>query len=222
MTQVAFHKVPPGCELNFSINTRFKKGAEYRGYWIGLDQKNYIICCLKSADAFTGINIISEGCEVSARFHWDGKLIAFHSEISSLLNEPARWMVLRYPRSVMSMPLRKHDRYECYQPATLHLDAKHILKGVLKDISAQGCKFVPKAASKFNISLLKDKTLQLQTRFPKQDKPVILSCQIKNTPNERNEFALGCQFIQHYPLITQQIEYQLVDKTFEKKLQGIT
>lgn len=221
MTEVAFHKVPPGCELKLSISTRFKKEAEYQGYWIGLDQKDYIICRLKSINTQNGINIISEGCEVSARFHFDGKLIAFHSKISSLLNEPTKWMVLHYPHSIMSMPLRKYDRYECYQPATLHLDAKHIIKGLIKDLSAQGCKFIPKAASQFNIGLLKDKTLQLQTRFPKQDKAVILSCQIKNTPNERNEFALGCQFIQDYPLVKQQIEYQLVDKSFEKKIQGI-
>ena len=221
MDQVQFHKVPPNCGISLSITTRFKKAADYKGYWIGVDKKSYIICRLNGADSSTGINLISEGCEVNARFHWDGKLIAFRSEIVALINEPARWMILQYPQNVMSMPLRKYDRYECYQPATLHLDSKHVLRGVLKDISERGCKFVPSAANKFNINVLKDKNLQLQTRFPKRDEPVILTCQIKNTPNERNEFALGCQFVQDYELVNQQIEYQLVDKAFEKKIQGI-
>lgn len=210
--QVPFHKVPPNCEITLRITTRFKKIAEFKGYWVGIDKKNYIICRLDGASSSSGMNIISEGCEVNARLYWDGKLIAFSSEIASLINEPARWMILHYPQHAISSPLRKSHRYECHQTATLRLDSQHVLKGVIKDISLQGCKFVPSIANKFDIDLLKGKDLQLETRFPASQSSNFLTCQVKNMPNDRGELAIGCKFIRDYKVIYQQISHQLVDK----------
>ncbi|RKF17770.1 PilZ domain-containing protein [Alginatibacterium sediminis] len=209
----ALKRVPNNITLGVNVTTRYKQEVEFEARWIGCDETDFIILRITGLKSESGLNLVSAGCPVRVRVNINGKLLAFSSEISSLLNEPKRWMIIKYPIDLMEMPLRKQTRFESYMYATLHLDSKYVIKGILKDLSLKGCKFVPSGVEKFNINLLKKKTLQLQTRFPEHQEDTIIKIQVRNTPKDRKEFALGLMFMGDTSVVRQQIKRQLVNQS---------
>lgn len=136
-------------QINHPVQVRIKTQL------IGYDLGQYII--LKYPDVKKVGNyrdVLVEGNVVIVRYLIEGKqgeCFAFRSTIRNITKYPEKFLMLTYPNDIENRELRRHQRFTTHLPAMIMLndkaedDAGGHLKGIIADISTQGCGFVFKS-----------------------------------------------------------------------------
>jgi len=125
---------------------------------------------------------IKETNDVIVRFmnndQQQASVVAFRSSIQKIMTITGRWLVLDYPKAIESVPLRQHRRVDVSVEASIVDSDSHdvLARGVLIDLSIQGCAFVSKKEASLSIGGV----YQLCIDLEEENKKVCLSVALKN------------------------------------------
>ncbi|MEG3753789.1 PilZ domain-containing protein [Psychromonas arctica] len=118
---------------------------------IGIDPNMSVILALgNDASWIKASPHLKETNDVIVRFmnseQQQANITAFRTSIQKIMTITGRWLVLDYPKSIESVPLRKHRRVDVsIEAAIVNSESDTVLaNGVLIDVSIQGCAFVCK------------------------------------------------------------------------------
>ena len=129
------------------------------GILVGAEEPHFIIVRLiKSSNSPS----IAEGQSYAATYMSMGTIYRVHNSVLGFLKK-LNLLVLSYPVTYEQDNLRREPRINCSIPATAKID-KNALKGLITDISSNGCQFIVKIPTTFrlySISVLKDIDLSL-------------------------------------------------------------
>ncbi len=165
---------------------------EMEGLFVGSEAHDYMIVRLP-----LGIerNALQEGRPLSVSYELSGN--AYHIETSILyFLDKFNLVFLSYPQAYEINTLRKENRINCHIPATASIDRK-ALKGLITDISNNGCQFIVKIPATFKlnrVSVLTDINLSLST-FGQSDSAQ-LKGKVRNTNIDEYKIVLGIEFDQ--------------------------
>ena len=124
------------------------------GILVGAEEPNFIIVRLiKESNSPS----IAEGQSYAATYMSMGTIYRVHNSVLGFLKK-LNLLVLSYPVTYEQDNLRREPRINCSIPATAKID-KNALKGLITDISSNGCQFIVKIPTTFrlySISVLKD------------------------------------------------------------------
>ncbi len=165
---------------------------EIEGLFVGSEAHDYMIVRLPLGIDRTALE---KGRPLSVSYESSGN--AFHIESSILYYlEKFQLIFLSYPQAYEISTLRKEDRINCHIPATVSIDRK-ALKGLITDISNNGCQFIVKIPSTFKlhrVSVLTDINLALSS-FGQSD-PTQFKGKVRNTNIDEYKIVLGIEFDQ--------------------------
>lgn len=116
---------------------------------IGIDPDNAIILALGQDKYWQAAqDYITQGQGVVVRLinsdDPEANILAFRSQIKTLLNNAGRWLVVNYPKELQSVALRQHSRIPVHLAASIHErtaegHASHVCSsGYLQDVSVTG------------------------------------------------------------------------------------
>lgn len=116
---------------------------------IGIDPDNAIILALGQDKYWQAAqDYITQGQGVVVRLinsdDPEANILAFRSQIKTLLNNAGRWLVVNYPKELQSVALRQHSRIPVHLAASIHertaeSQASHVCSsGYLQDVSVTG------------------------------------------------------------------------------------
>jgi c-di-GMP-binding flagellar brake protein YcgR len=112
--------------------------GKLKSHMIGMIPSEFII--IKAPIGHAGVREkLFEGNKVTVRYIQHSHVYGFESYIISLITKPKTMIILDYPTSVVTVSLRKSERYDCYIPCTTEIDGKEY-SGTLMDISEKGCR----------------------------------------------------------------------------------
>ena len=107
--------------------------------------------------------------------------------------KPVPLLFLEYPYQVEKIELRKEKRAQCSLPCKLH-GKEGILPAIIEDLSCGGAKLDMTLGKDGLVSFEVDEMVILDFILFQLDKPVLLSCQIKNITAVKQRCTLGLQF----------------------------
>ncbi|MBN1932776.1 MAG: flagellar brake protein [Desulfobacterales bacterium] len=186
-----------GMRLNVELSSPLSiqiEGMEghFKSILVGLVPQEYLI--IRMPSFFLDQIQLHEGKHLTVQYQSLGKIYGFSSNIIALVVKPYPLIFLSYPETVDSLLRRKNPRVSCYIPAIANLD-KTELKGVISDISRNGCKFtikVPSILQLQQILVVNDVKLS----FPLYGMQGMQNFQgkVRNTTQERERIAWGIEF----------------------------
>jgi len=124
-----------GSELSIQI-----EGMEehFESILVGLEPPAYLI--VQMPLLFDVGRHFEEGNRFVVRYFCLDNAYEFRSTVLASIVKPFRLIFLSYPETVVSLNVRKSRRISCYIPAVARFDGQEV-KGVISDISREGCKF---------------------------------------------------------------------------------
>lgn len=186
-----------GMRLNVELNNPLSiqiEGMEghFRSILVGLVPQEYLIIRIPSF--FSDQNQLHEGKHLTVQYQSLGKIYGFSSNIVGIVDKPYPLIFLSYPEEVDNLHRRKNPRVSCYIPAIANLK-KTELKGVISDISRNGCKFIIKVPSILQLQqILVVNDIKLS--FPLSGMRGMQNFQgkVRNTTQDKERIAWGIEF----------------------------
>ena len=186
-----------GMRLNVELSNPLSiqiEGMEghFKSILVGLVPQEYLIIRIPSF--LPDQNQLHEGKHLTVQYQSLGKIYVFLSNIIGLVDKPYPLIFLSYPETVDSLHRRKNPRVNCYIPAIANLE-KTELKGVISDISRNGCKFIIKVPSILQLQqILVVNDIKLS--FPLSGMRGMQNFQgkVRNTTQDKERIAWGIEF----------------------------
>jgi len=128
----------------------------YESILVGLESPAYLIVQMPWI-VDVGSHFEEGNCFL-VRYFCLGNAYEFRSTVLASIVKPFRLIFLSYPDTVVSLNLRKSRRISCYIPAVAEFEGRQV-KGVISDISREGCKFnikVPPGLKPLQIHVVED------------------------------------------------------------------
>ena len=160
------------------------------GLLVGAEEPHFIIVRLVKPSNSPSI---AEGQSYAATYMSMGTIYRVHNSVLGFLKK-LNLLVLSYPVTYEQDNLRREPRINCSIPATAKID-KNALKGLITDISSNGCQFIVKIPTTFrlySISVLKD--IDLSLAMLGSADPTSLKGKVRNTNIDEFKIALGIEF----------------------------
>ncbi len=183
-------------ELDVGLGTRMllRTGgvkADIKSELIGVSRNEFLIV---KAPMIPGMrNMFTGGETVVVRYLSEGTIFGFHSTMLLSQMKPVPLLFLEYPYQVEKIELRKEKRAQCSLPCKLH-GKEGILPAIIEDLSCGGAKLDMTLGKDGLVSFEVDEMVILDFILFQLDKPVLLSCQIKNITAVKQRCTLGLQF----------------------------
>ena len=123
-------------------------------------------------------------------------ILAFRSQIKTLLNNAGRWLVVNYPKELQSVALRQHSRIPVHLAASIHErtaegHASHVCSsGYLQDVSVTGGAYMGEEIEGGAL----DQGYRLQVKFEQTMETLSVPILLKNiqAPGpERSQYQYG-------------------------------
>lgn len=189
-------------QIGTKISLKFKDNQqEPECIFVGLEAPNYLIIRLPQAIEGTAIQ---EGRSLQATFTTSGNFYRMKTSILYFL-EKYQLIFLSYPHEYEINALRKESRINCNIPATVTIQRKS-LKGLITDISNNGCQFsvkIPTTFKLYRVSVLTDIDLSLSALG--QSDQTRLKGKVRNTNIDEKKIVLGIEFDQLEDHFTQRL-----------------
>lgn len=183
-------------ELDVGLGTRMllRTGgvsADIKSELIGVARNEFLIV---KAPLIPGMRSLFTGGEaVVVRYLAEGTIFGFHSTMLLSQLKPVPLLFLEYPYQVEKIELRKEKRAQCTLPGKVHCKSG-IFSGIIVDLSGGGAK-LDLTLDEVDAALLRPNDLVvLEFVLFQPEKPVLLSCEIKNMTAAKNHYVLGLQF----------------------------
>lgn len=212
--QAAHFELLPGTlmdlQINHPVTVRLK--LPLVGYEIG----KYIIVKYPDAkDKGSFRDVLVDGNIVIVRYLIEGEkgeCFAFRSTIRSITNYPEKFIILNYPKTIENRQLRANQRFTVYFSAEILLagaEQEQAVKGVIIDISKQGCGFVFKTDNeKVNV---KKRDVMVYLTTPEGEKLAIPS-HVCNSRNNKGKVNVGIKFGDDDKQVERVLEQLLIDQ----------
>lgn len=200
----AFKYLRPGglVDLEFNSETPFR----IKSRLVGFEEGKYIILSLSQVLLRDYSDLIQEGkgCIVRTLIEGEaGQCIAFRSTVDFVPVRPKGLLFIRFPKQIEAISLRKENRITTQLPATfVHrdentpdalFDAKTEVTGLIKDISAGGCRIIAQWPE--NNNKIQHVPVYIKVVMTSGD-AAILKAEIKNQQREDPaNISLGMMFI---------------------------
>ncbi|MBY6186761.1 flagellar brake protein [Marinobacter hydrocarbonoclasticus] len=137
----------PGLSVDVEIESQIKPQLRCRTSLVGWRKDKYLV--LRPSD--NQYHLFSAQSSVILRYLVDGQIYAFKTRVLATSANPERLLFCYYPEQVTNLRLRQHIRYATRLFAQLELDHDS-QEGLILDISASGCQFVPSKAAASDMS----------------------------------------------------------------------
>lgn len=210
-----FFDMLPGNYLDLQINHPVK--VRLKVQLIGYDLGQYII--LKYPDSKRVGNyqdVLVEGNVVIARYIIEGQhgqCFAFRSTIRNITKYPEKFLVLTYPSHIENRELRMHQRHTTHLPAVIMLsdnedDSTGHVKGIIADISTQGCGFVFKSDNPKVKVKQRDVNLKIQSS---SNHSVIIPGRVCNSRYEHGKVNVGIKFDEADQQVKELLEHLFIE-----------
>jgi hypothetical protein len=160
-------------------------------------------------------DVLVEGNIVIVRYILEGakgQCFAFRTAIRNISQYPEKFLILSYPKKIENRQLRKQQRHTIHVPAALMLDnGAERVKGVINDISNQGCGFIFKS----NNAQTKVKKLDIFVCVQSStNEEIKIPAKVCNSRNEQGKVSVGIQFMAGDKQVSNLLEHLLIDAEF--------
>jgi len=202
-------------QINHPVKVRLKTQL------IGYDLGKYII--LKYPDAKRVGNyqdVLIEGNVVIARYLIEGQqgqCFAFKSTIRNITKYPEKFLILSYPSQIENRELRMHQRHITHLPALIMLtnndeDSAGQIKGIIADISTQGCGFVFRSNNPKVKVKQRDVNIKIQTS---SNNSVVIPGAVCNSRYEDGKVSVGIKFDESDKQVKDLLEHLFIEAGLE-------
>ncbi|MCG9738867.1 flagellar brake protein [Shewanella insulae] len=168
---------------------------------IGIDPDNAIILALGQDKYWQAAqDYITQGQGVVVRLinsdDPEANILAFRSQIKTLLNNAGRWLVVNYPKELQSVALRQHCRIPVHLAASIHErqtegHSTHVCSsGFLQDVSVKGGAYIGEEIEGATL----DKGYRLQVKFEETPETLSVPITLKNIQSPepgRSQYQYG-------------------------------
>jgi hypothetical protein len=209
-----FFELLPGkivdVQIDYPVTVRLK--LPLVGYELG----RYII--LKYPDVarvHDYSDVLVEGNVVIVRYILEGakgQCFAFQTAIRNISQYPEKFLILSYPKKIQNRQLRQQQRHTIHVPAVLMLDnGAERVKGIINDISNQGCGFIFKSGNtqtkvkKLDIFVCVQSSMNEEIKIP---------AKVCNSRNEHGKVSVGIQFLSGDKQVSHLLDHLLIDAEF--------
>jgi hypothetical protein len=186
--------------LNLRINDKVLVDVEGSGkrFWTeayGMVRDEFILLRHPMSVAFK--DLLNPQQPVTARFMTaDGSIFGFKSSVVGTIARPTPILVLTHPFVVETVNLRRHDRVDCFLPATLFHEGNE-LPGYIVNLSVGGSKFVYQPGgdgSAAPLDMPADSEAFCQFRLPGQEAELYARSIVKSTTQAGKKVVVGLKF----------------------------
>jgi hypothetical protein len=179
-------------ELGNSLSIQ-TEGMEdcFESVLVGLEPPAYLIVqmpLISDADRH-----FRQGNCVVVRYSCLGNAYEFPSQVLGSIVKPFRLIFLSCPEEVDNLRLRKNPRLCCYIPAVAAFEGREV-KGVISDISPDGCKFnikVPPGLQPLRVHVVDN--IRLSFTLLGVEGVQHFQGKVRNTSQDRKRIALGIE-----------------------------
>ena len=182
-----------GASLSIEIETI---AIKFSSTLLGDTANEYLIIKMPKYGNMTLIRSkLLKGNRIIVRFIEEGSVYGFEAEILGTMNDPAKLIIISYPKIVSQYELREKKRYECIIPGMLHKeDSKY--PAVMTDVSEQGCRMTLKARDSHSLFILKiGDPVTFHFIIPGSEGKLLLSGEVKNLQQDNARTILGIKYL---------------------------
>jgi hypothetical protein len=194
-----------GSQLVLEIKTKLNK---IKCAYVGLTRHGYIIIEIdKIHEAQNLHNLLYKGHPIKVRYLSKGKVYGFISSIDSIIFTPDKLIFINYPNVIEEQNIRSQKRIVCSILSKMSFE-EVVFKGIVVDISKNGCKFNT-IADETSDKQLTEKTLddfvlrcslapeniKLGLKLYGSPHYINIVCKQKNMSKDNNCAVLGLEFI---------------------------
>lgn len=177
----------PGLSVDVEIESQIKPQLRCRTSLVGWRKDRYLV--LRPSDS--QYHLFCNESYVILRYLVDGQIYAFKTRILATTANPERLIFCYYPEQVTNLRLRQHTRYATRLFAQLELESNSA-EGLILDISASGCQFLPRSARAEDLS---GSSVNVVFPFLRQGRDVLkIPAVVRNQRMLDNGIGLGIQF----------------------------
>lgn len=180
-------------ELGSQLGLRFDTVAQpFKAILIGLEPQQYLILKVIIPQEFR--QHIVKGAKLKITFLSGDSEYGFSTSIVDHITKPYKLVFIAYPKTVEDLDARTKTRVCCYIPATAKINNKNI-KGILNDISIDGCRFI----IKFPVNLQPRQLMlidNIQLFFPLMGYSELqtFTGTVRNTTIDKEKITMGIEF----------------------------
>jgi len=193
--------IEPGSQLLIEFRGRDER---VKSILVGMEPNEYLVVRIPEFAQFKSKLI--EGNYVVVRYVSLGCVHGFRAKIMGFTQLPVPVTFLSYPQVVESINLRKKKRIACYLPA-LAVAGQLEHKGVITNISSEGCRFKCRIAASESAPALQADTAVVVS-FPLLGSEGVHSCggEVRNVQRAHQKISMGVRFDDVHPEIVEKIE----------------
>jgi c-di-GMP-binding flagellar brake protein YcgR len=161
---------------------------------VGMEPENFLIIASPRANLTVRDRLTSGNSVVISYLH-RGSLFSFQSHVLNVIDTPYKLIFISYPKIISRKELRKTERVDCYLTGLAKIKDKE-LKGIIVDISNNGCRLVIRkdgtGARKINAD--PGDNLLLSISGGAEDGSIDFSCVVRNKKDDTQMISLGLEF----------------------------
>jgi len=193
--------IEPGGQLLIEFRGRDER---VKSTLVGMETNEYLV--IRIPEFAQVKSKLIEGNYVVVRYVSLGCVHGFRARIMGYTQLPVPVAFLSYPQAIETINLRKKLRVACYIPA-IAVAEQHELKGVITNISSEGCRFKFKIAANDSAPVLRVDT-PLVLSFPLLGNEGVHSCggEVRNVQRANQKISMGIRFDDVHPEIVEKIE----------------
>jgi c-di-GMP-binding flagellar brake protein YcgR len=161
---------------------------------VGMEPENFLIIAAPRAN-LTVRDRLTPGNTVVISYLHRGALFSFQSHVLNVIDTPYKLIFISYPKIISRKELRKTERVDCYLTGLAQIKDKE-LKGIIVDISNNGCRLVIRkdetGARKINAD--PGDNIPLNISGGAKDDNIDFSCIVRNKKDDTQMISLGLEF----------------------------
>lgn len=165
---------------------------------VGLDKDKFILVRLPNMLGLR--NVISPGGAVTVRYmHSSRVFFGFSATIAGVITNPFPLLFLNYPKMIEMLPLRKHERLDCFIKANMYYNAEDYPAAIL-NLSEGGCRLMldPLPADKTGQAapdMVQGSEVLCQFKLPGEQEDIFANAVVRSRFEVNSRITLGLQFI---------------------------
>lgn len=204
--------VKPGMRLNATFEFGPQDTMTLPAFFIGLKKSQYLLIEVTDKDDFVLRKL--ENVDVILRGIADtdlGHVVAFKTSVLSVATKPDFLLFLRFPATLVTKPIREHQRYKIDLSGTINHDG-NLYEGKMSDFSISGCGFITLVEPEFH----KGQVVKVEStlnRFLSANNPA----KIANIRKMANGWSVGIKY-EKPVLLSKELKRELLELSFHAGL----
>jgi c-di-GMP-binding flagellar brake protein YcgR len=193
-----------GSQLTIDLKSRLNK---IKASYVGMAHGEYLIIKIDTLHAPQNIHSsLHKGYPLTIRYLSKGKVYGFHTAILHVIFNPDKLIFIDYPNKIEEQNIRSQKRVTCSFNSKVSFEDIEF-KGIIVDISKNGCKFTTIADEKSDNELigknlndfaikcsLTPEKIKLGMKLPGSKNEISITCKQRNLSKDTNYATLGLEF----------------------------